>query len=48
VLLEQLAEADRAGETRWPGADDEDADLDALVDRVGRLGDESRFANGGG
>ncbi len=40
VLLEELAEADRAGEARGAGADDEDADLDALVDRVGGLGDE--------
>ncbi len=40
MLLEQLAEADRAGEARRAGADDEHADLDALVDRVGRLGDE--------
>ncbi len=40
MLLEQLSETDRARETRRPGADDEDADLDALVDRIGRLGDE--------
>ena len=40
MLLEQLAEADRAREARRPGADDQDADLDALVDRIGRLGDE--------
>ena len=42
VLLEQLPEADRAREAGGPGADDEHADLDALVDRVGRLGDEPR------
>src|SRR5581483_1918924 len=42
VLLEELAEPDRAGEPRRPGADDEDADLDPLVRRVGRLGDELR------
>ena len=40
VLLEQLAEADRAREPGGPGADDQHADLDALVGRVGRLGDE--------
>ena len=40
MLLEQLAEADRAGEAGRAGADDQHADLDALVDRVGRLGDE--------
>ena len=39
VLLEQLAEADRAGEAGRARADDEDADLDPLVRRVGRLGD---------
>src|SRR5262249_18337276 len=38
--LEQLAEADRAREPGRACADDEHADLDALVDRVGRLGDE--------
>ena len=40
MLLEQLAEADRAREPGRPGADDEHADLDALVGRIGRLGDE--------
>ena len=40
VLLEQLPEADRAREARGPGAHHEHADLDALVDRVGRLDDE--------
>ena len=39
VLLEQLAEADRARETCRPASDDEDADLDALVGRVGRRRD---------
>ena len=36
VLLEQLAEPDRAREPARPGADDQDADLDPLVGRVGR------------
>ena len=40
MLLEQLAEADRAGEAGRPAADDQDPDLDPLVGRVGRLGDE--------
>ena len=40
VLLEQLTQPDRAAEARRAGADDEDADLDALVDRIGRLGYE--------
>ena len=40
MLLEQLAEADRAREPGGPGADDQHADLDALVGRVGRLADE--------
>ena len=40
VLLEQLPEADRAGEAGGPGAHHEHADLDALVERVGRLDDE--------
>ena len=40
VLLEQLPEADRAREPRGPGADHEHADLDALVDRIGRFADE--------
>ena len=39
VLLEQLAEPDRAREPRRAAADDQDADLDALVGRVGRRGD---------
>ena len=40
VLLEELAEPDGAGEPGRSGPDDEDADLDPLVGRVGRLGDE--------
>ena len=40
VLLEQLAETDRAGEPSRSGTDDEHADLDPLVDRIGRLRDE--------
>ena len=39
VLLEQLPEADRAGEPGRPGADDQHADLDPLVRRVGRRRD---------
>src|SRR6266513_3465927 len=39
VLLEQLAEANRASQAGRARADDEDADLDPLVRRVGRLGD---------
>ncbi len=42
VGLEQLAEPDRACEPRRAGADDEHADLDPLVDRVGRRRDEVR------
>ena len=42
VALEQLAEPDRAREPRGAGADDEDADLDPLVGRVGRRRDEVR------
>src|SRR5207237_9269984 len=38
-LLEQLPEADRAGEPGRPRADDQDADLDPLVRRVGRRAD---------
>ncbi len=40
MLLEQLAETDRAREPGRPGADDEHADLDPLVDGIGRLADE--------
>src|SRR5205807_9667217 len=39
VLLEQLAEPDRAREAGRTRSDDEDADLDPLVRRVGRLRD---------
>src|SRR4029078_11164608 len=35
VLLEQLAETDRAGETPWAGPDDEDAHVDALLGPLG-------------
>ena len=47
-VLEQLPEADRAGEARRPGADDQDADLDPLV--PGSLGaaTNSPGSNGGG
>ena len=34
ILLEQLTEADRAGETGGAATDDQDADVDALVGRV--------------
>ena len=40
VLLEQLAEPDRARETGRAAADDQDADLDPLVGRVGRRRDD--------
>ena len=40
ALLEELPEADRGGEARRARADDEDADVDPLVGRVGRLRDE--------
>ena len=39
VLLEQLPEPDRARQPRGPGAHHEHADLDALVDGVGRFDD---------
>ena len=39
VLLEELAEPDRARKATRPAADDQDADVDALVDRIGRRGD---------
>ena len=49
VVLEQLAEADRAGEPGGAAADDEDADLDPLVRRVGRARRSPRaLENGGG
>ena len=38
-LLEQLPEPDRAGQSTRAAADDEDADLDALVGRIGRGAD---------
>ncbi len=38
-LLEQLAEPDRAREAGRAAADDQHADLDPLVGRVGRRGD---------
>ena len=40
IVLEQLAEADRAGEAGRAAADDQDADLDPLVGRVGRRRDD--------
>ena len=40
ILLEQLAEPDRAREAGRAAADDQDADLDALVGRVGRRSDD--------
>ena len=39
VLLEQLAEPDRAGEPSRAGAHDRDADLDALLERIGGRAD---------
>src|SRR5437899_936714 len=39
LLFDQLAEPDRTSEAGRACADDEDADLDPLVRRVGRLGD---------
>ena len=39
VLLEELAEPDRAREAAGAAADDQDADVDALVDRIGRRGE---------
>ncbi len=39
-LLDQLAEPDRGGKTGRAGADDQDADIDPLVLRIGRLRDE--------
>src|SRR5438067_13356493 len=39
-VLQQLAEPDRAGEARGAGAHHEDTDLDPLLGRVARLGDE--------
>src|SRR6266540_1293849 len=38
LLLEQLAETDRAREPRGPRTDDQDADLDPLFARIRRLG----------
>ena len=40
IIGEQLPESDRARKPRGPRADHEHTDLDAFVDRVGRLGDE--------
>src|SRR5262249_54958734 len=45
-LLHQLAEPDRGREAGGPGADDQHADLDALVGRVGRRGDRLGRAPG--
>ena len=39
-FLDELAEADRAGKPGGACADDQDPDLDPLVRRVTRLGDE--------
>ena len=40
LVLEQLRQADRAGEPGGAAADDRDADLDALVLGIGRRADE--------
>jgi hypothetical protein len=39
MLLEQLAEPDRAGEPARAAADDQNPDIDPLVRRVGRGAD---------
>ncbi len=46
ALLEQLAEPDGAGEPGGAAPDDQDADLDPLVRRVGRRGDELARVDG--
>ena len=46
-LLEQLPEPNRTRETAWPGADDENPDLDPLVGRVGRDRHDVGRAEGG-
>ena len=40
LVLEQLRQPDRAGETGGPAADDRDADLDPVLLRIGRRADE--------
>ena len=42
MLLRQLAQPDRSGQTRRACADDQKADVDSLVDRVGRRDDRLR------
>src|SRR4051812_30753288 len=42
VLFHQLPEPDRGRKSRGPGTDDQKADFDALVDRVGRRRDRFR------
>ena len=39
IVLEELAEPDGAGEARWAATDDQHADVDPLVGRVGRRRD---------
>ena len=39
ILLDQLSEPDRRREPRGAGTDDEEPDVDALVDRIGRRRD---------
>jgi hypothetical protein len=39
MLLDELAEPDRGRQSRRSGTDDQEPDLDALVDRVGRRAD---------
>jgi hypothetical protein len=46
-VCEELTEADCTREPRRAGADDQDADLDAFVDRIGRRCNEVA-SNGGG
>ncbi len=43
-ILQQLAEANCAGEPGRPRADDQDADLDPVIRRVARRGDVVRGA----
>src|SRR5437588_571795 len=47
ALLEQLAEADRAGETCGPCSHDQDTDIDPLLGRVGGHADRIARAEGG-
>ena len=48
ILLDELAEPDRGGETRRAGADDQEPDVDALVDRIASARRSPRAADHGG